>query len=502
MNPDRIRQTVAADFMLMTRAPSVAGAAADITRLLEASVLRVQINESLKAGEPLPWRPSENDLRHICDWLTSAVLRNEPWLERCDGKGRPLKLMKFGSMAQILAEADKAMRKRLNDGAGASATEGIKKVHDAGDGWSVVRLMTPEALDHEGFVMGHCVGLGAYDRAVASNFRGIYSLRDPQGKSHVTIEIDPVQERIEQIKGKQNAHPKPEYMRRLAGWQALAGLRVARGEMPPGFMLDREKGVVEFSRLAPGDTFTGDIEFDLADEADAVVLPIPAGITVRGTVSVRGGVPLLAEHGFSMVEVGLPPGVAIDGELIFHGVSIATDTIHASRLVVRNGEIARLGEVRCVISQFANASFRDDALAQARFHGSVEMQACRGVILHAGTAIRSRLSIGGCMPASGTALKPAVLFDDGFSLPHGTLYVRGSRCGFGGSEFSAGGNVELRDSTIDRMPQRLKVGKHLVVEDTLIDRMPELDVGGERTIRDVDTMEIRREPHGAARPGI
>lgn len=63
---------------------------------------------------------------------------------------------------------------------------------DGGDGWLVVRLMTRQALVREGRHMDHCLADGAY-----ANFAGeedlaghsIWSLRDPDGLSVVTLDV-------------------------------------------------------------------------------------------------------------------------------------------------------------------------------------------------------------------------------------------------------------------------------------------------------------------------
>lgn len=85
-------------------------------------------------------------------------------------------------------------------------------------------------LAQEGNVMGHCVG--GYCADVFSGETKIYSLRDPKGKSHVTVEVEPARpgitesggrqylhargenltNNILQIKGKQNRAPNSEYL--------------------------------------------------------------------------------------------------------------------------------------------------------------------------------------------------------------------------------------------------------------------------------------------------
>ena len=51
--------------------------------------------------------------------------------------------------------------------------------------WKWVWLKTDLARDREGEVMGHCVGAGAYDHLKTDEY--LVSLRDPTGKSHVTM---------------------------------------------------------------------------------------------------------------------------------------------------------------------------------------------------------------------------------------------------------------------------------------------------------------------------
>lgn len=96
-------------------------------------------------------------------------------------------------------------------------TEPYKKYPDK---FQWVEVKSPEALKHEGDMMGHCVA--GYCPWVETGHTKIYSLRDPKGAAHVTIEVSPAAEGvpafeklspdIEQIKGKQNRAPAPEYL--------------------------------------------------------------------------------------------------------------------------------------------------------------------------------------------------------------------------------------------------------------------------------------------------
>ena len=50
-----------------------------------------------------------------------------------------------------------------------------------------INELTAKALENEGAIMGHCVG--SYCDPVLSGEKSIYSLRDPKGRSHVTVEV-------------------------------------------------------------------------------------------------------------------------------------------------------------------------------------------------------------------------------------------------------------------------------------------------------------------------
>ncbi len=49
---------------------------------------------------------------HIADWLKASVVNAAPWLDKKDDKGRPKKLLKFGTVDAIFHEAEKAMRRQ------------------------------------------------------------------------------------------------------------------------------------------------------------------------------------------------------------------------------------------------------------------------------------------------------------------------------------------------------------------------------------------------------
>ncbi|TXM74847.1 hypothetical protein FV226_05605 [Methylobacterium sp. WL12] len=81
------------------------------------------------------------------------------------------------------------------------------------EGWYWTQLVTKGALDREGVVMGHCVGSRAYDRHAWTGEHqgpatGIWSLRDADGRSKVTVEV--ASNGFCQVHGPENERPEPE----------------------------------------------------------------------------------------------------------------------------------------------------------------------------------------------------------------------------------------------------------------------------------------------------
>jgi len=90
------------------------------------------------------------------------------------------------------------------------------------DGWTVQRLTEPEQLKAEGEVMQHCVG--EYCSQVAEGATIVYSLRDPAGNPHATVEFNNALNRFVQVQGKQNQTPLPKYMNRVKEFAATRNI--------------------------------------------------------------------------------------------------------------------------------------------------------------------------------------------------------------------------------------------------------------------------------------
>jgi hypothetical protein len=159
-------------------------------------------------------------IAHICDWLKASLINEEHWTTKLDGEGRPKKLMKFGfmkfgSLEQIAKEANKAMLKAAMKLATVKIVEGDEELYETlNDGFHLVRLLTPAALDRESAEMQHCIGNGAYDHDLEDPDVKFLSLRDGFGKAHATIEME--DQTILQVQGKQNKRLSKNYVKYIA----------------------------------------------------------------------------------------------------------------------------------------------------------------------------------------------------------------------------------------------------------------------------------------------
>jgi ribosomal protein S27AE len=197
-------------------------------------------------GDTTNWhilRPDE--LNHWADWYRS---------DHPSRKGKDIMQMKAPEMHQTIRDWDADMKAK----AGEAAQVRGDVVHHYPDGWTVQKLNSEKALKDEGDSMGHCVG--GYWPGVQQGNTLIYSLRDHHNEPHATWEITPRQHEcpkcgevtaehhaplgsgdphvdcgyqgstvpspqqgnLEQIQGKANEPPVPEYQQRIKDYMESA----------------------------------------------------------------------------------------------------------------------------------------------------------------------------------------------------------------------------------------------------------------------------------------
>jgi len=120
------------------------------------------------------------------------------------------------------------------------------------DGWTINEL-TPEDCKIEGSLMEHCVG--GYSYNVFSGDTRIFSLRDPRGMPHMTMEFEvekyvgkdgkeKTRLKLIQSKGRSNHQPKEEYVDTAREW-----LQSVDGENGVDFVDARDDRNREFERF-------------------------------------------------------------------------------------------------------------------------------------------------------------------------------------------------------------------------------------------------------------
>jgi hypothetical protein len=136
-------------------------------------------------------RMHEADIRHVVDWLWIAATECHPWTADLDEHGRPKKLLKPGSISELRRYADRELARRPKPRLTHELTEADQQtVMDLGDGYTLVRLLTPAALDAETLAMDHCIGQGSYDWKLNTERRyKFFSVRDETGQSRATLEV-------------------------------------------------------------------------------------------------------------------------------------------------------------------------------------------------------------------------------------------------------------------------------------------------------------------------
>ncbi|TBA24689.1 PcfJ domain-containing protein [Rhizobium ruizarguesonis] len=181
----------------------------------EFGVGRVERKWSRRARLWMSWHSI--DAWHVADWFVNAVSDGDEWLLNLDASGHPKKLMKCGTLDRLVHEATKGLRQR-NAQAARELVLGPNDEHfvaDLGAGHTLVRMLSIAALRREGALMHHCIGLGGYDPFLDDPNVLLLSVRDPDGDSLATLEVQSGY--IRQFRGRGNSEPAPAVMDLVSG---------------------------------------------------------------------------------------------------------------------------------------------------------------------------------------------------------------------------------------------------------------------------------------------
>ncbi|MCZ7860907.1 PcfJ domain-containing protein [Agrobacterium salinitolerans] len=281
--------------MIAVRMGMLAEGDEELARLLAMSVGRVLLRATSGGRSQ---HADDQTLRHISDWLAAAIAVDAPWLKNVDAHGRPKKLMKFSTIAQITAEANKAMR-FANSQLKTTRVADEKVYMNLDDGYCLVRLLGPHSLDRESAAMQHCIGNGAYDTHLLSGKRMYLSLRDPSGNPHATLEIDLERQQLIQLQGKQNRAPIRRYLETLKPYLERSGLALNVPVSRLGFVIDKHGTWHSIHELPDGLEIDGNLDVSGTD-----LLDLPMGLVVSGDLYANG----------TRLR-GLPDGLSVGGSI-------------------------------------------------------------------------------------------------------------------------------------------------------------------------------------------
>lgn len=264
-----------------------------IGRIL-ANEIRAQANRTIAEGWWNPM-PRDDQLIHIIDWLQADLHDGAPWLSNIDDRGRPKKLLKCGSYDGLMREADKAVARRNAQQARPLGSDEEIFEADLGSGYTMMRLITPGALDYESLRMHHCVGHGSYDGKLMSGWTRLLSVRDGKLRPVATIELARESNGrwdIRQIRGKHNARPSRETMDILKPYAVARGWLGCAHWWPVAISSDGPE--YDIDRIPCGMTVR---ELDASQSTvDQIGLfDLPAGLTVLGDAAIAAGI-TIPEH--------------------------------------------------------------------------------------------------------------------------------------------------------------------------------------------------------------
>ncbi|MCS4089727.1 PcfJ domain-containing protein [Rhizobium sp. BK176] len=410
-----------------------------VLKLLAYSVGRVLYNTQPDDYNPTEHPEHQEAGRHIADWLTAAVANREHWLSNVDELGRPKKLLKFPTMEAIVKEADKAMLRYIQKTREVALRNGDEEmVMTLDDGFHVVRLLTPAALDRESKEMQHCIGNGAYDDRLHDRRFQYLSLRDRNGKAHATLEVEGG--RVIQLQGKQNRQPNREYLEAIAPLLRREEYLVQTDRTDLRYVYADDYKVVDAWDLTGCSEVIGDLRRSRA------ALKMPEKLRVRGEIdlshcSFPEGFPseVEADGSISIKECRpftAPARIVSGGDLTIYDVLMEGDIAHCEA----GGSVS-----------FRKTSM-DKLPRYLRFHGSLDLGK---------TGIESLAGLG---------------------YVAGSLSLEGARIESLPENIRIGGKLDASSSRLKEYPRTAKIGGDVDISYTQVAFLPPVTVKGKLNI--------------------
>jgi hypothetical protein len=407
------------------------------------------------------------DLDHVADWLGSARAAELKWLRNIDQDGVPKKFSKLVTVDDVKAEANRGMDRLLRETFSRPAAEGEEVVFaELADGYTLVSLVSPLALDRESKVMQHCVGLGGYDEGVRSGELAILSLRDRKGNAHATMEVRVEDRHFVQIKGKQNRFPKRKYFDILLPWIAEQGYGVSREELAGGYFMQTDGVIRHVEDLAAGEEIEGGLtlRFDGDEDTDLV---LPEGLHVSGELSIR------AEYAIGK-KVVFGANTVVRGQMqTTAAVVTGIENVSAANMRIIAGELTAVPDGSRISGDvYISGTNIGDILERAVFEGGLEIRDIERLTIPAAISVRGPVLVAGAelvRVSEGVNIMGDMTIQGGLKDPVLTVGRNLSVCGALG--ISSCHSVHLSDG--------LRVGDKLSVQFSTLESLPsKMEVGG------------------------
>jgi hypothetical protein len=425
--------------------------------LLSCGLFRI-LRKEAKRGRDIQSLVTIDEVGHICDWLRSAINSGRPWLTNVDARGRPKKMLKYGTVAALLAEVDRDMLRFARNSGNVRLNEGDEELWMGLDeGYSLVRLLTPAALDRESAQMQHCIGQGGYDSHLEKGDRVFLSLRDRQNNAHVTLELGALGT-VLQMQGKQNSAPVRRYIELMT--RAFFDPRIAAGTALSkiGIVMSTDGRLLDKYLLPEGITVIGDIHYGKFETTQqrAIGKPfsLPKHVTVSGDLWIED---------LSIEE--LPSGLTVMGKLTVDAPrlrSVPVDFKAASAHFTSMDGCTFPRGMRFEGNLFFTRVRFDDFPENLRVGGSLHLRGCSFGLLP------SDMRLGGSLDISHCDFEG---FAEGYRA-HGDLRAEFCNIGFLPENFTVEGSLDLTYSTVGSIPERAHVGRTLNVTLATFDRLP------------------------------
>lgn len=379
------------------------------------------------------------------------------------------------SVEQAIDNAERWTHQLIKRASDAEDEEGLEEIMKWKNGFRIVKLNSEQCLDREGKLMQHCVG--SYAQQIQGSTK-IYSLRDPNNKPHVTIEVRGKD--VHQIKGKENKPPVKKY-------RAFVRKFISKFKLNPlhdigflGFIRTDEGKLYDIDNLPR--KIIGDLYLDGLD-----VTILPENFHVTGNLSLND-TPLTE----------LPKGLRVDKLLNIEKSNIKEikDDVKIGRRLTLGENIIKLPK-KIRINHMVFGS-----ISPTVFNNTDELQTISGllIIVQDNNTIKrlpKKLKIGEDFFANHLKINK---FAEKMNVGR-NLSLKYSEIDKLPDNLKIGGSMDISKSNIKELPKELHVNETLIISDTDITKLPDGLYVGEDLIHTIKDIEINDTIHigGTAR---